>query len=112
MVSTILQILAIASILLVLYGLTKEYVNIYINLLADLVILVCSSLIVISIYLPVNTRPAEEISKNITAPFVLSLFLFLFIYSLFKKKWVPVLSIKGIAILGLTGALFRLVSYG
>jgi len=111
MVEIILNILALFSVFIIIYGFIRKTENKYIEISIDFFIMTSTFLVALSIYLPVNTRVPEEFSKNYSAPVVLISLFCLFIYWLYKKKPLSPISIKGIALLGLSGALFRLISY-
>lgn len=111
MIEIILNILAVFSVFIIIYGFARKIENKYMEIIIDFFIIVSTFLVALSIYFPVNTRVPEEFSKNYSAPIVLISLFCLFIYWLYDKKSIPPISIKGIALLGLSGALFRLVSY-
>lgn len=107
MIEIVLNILAAIGIFLIIFGYLKYY-NLYLELIADFLIIISTMCIILSIYLPNNIRQPEEISKYFTAPFLLfSLSIMLIHWALTRKK-IQLISIKGIAILGISGALFRL----
>jgi hypothetical protein len=63
-----------------------------------------------SVWLPENKRPPEEFSKRIAAPLVVSGTVFVLFIYLKGAASIPVHVINGFAVIGLSGALFRLVS--
>ena len=65
----------------------------------------------ISIYFPSNTRNSDSHSKYVTAPVTNIMVLLAFGYVVLNQKLLPDRIVNGFAILGLSGALFRLLSY-
>jgi hypothetical protein len=63
-----------------------------------------------SVWLPENKRPPEEFSKRIAAPLVVCGTVFVLIIYLKGVASIPVHVVNGFAVIGLSGALFRLVS--
>ena len=111
MIEIMLNLVSIYAVILVIYGLMIEYINKYLSIFTDILIFICAFTIVYSVFLPVNTRDPEIISTNITAPIVLISLVLLFLYWGYSRKNLPEICIKGISLLGMSGALFRLVSY-
>lgn len=66
---------------------------------------------VYSIYFPVHTRRAHPGSRWVTVPFIVTPLLLFAFFVLFSSGRVPDLAINGFAIMGLTGAVFRLLPY-
>ena len=63
-----------------------------------------------SVYLPVNIRPPDEISLVVTAPIVIITVLLVLIIRTFTRVQLPAHLINGLALLAISGALFRLLS--
>jgi hypothetical protein len=127
----VINFLGFAGIMLVFYGialyLTGELyrpLEQYAEALGILGTILGVSLTTISIYLPVNTRPPDELSKRYTAPAVLivtAVITLLYLSPPLRDAlgiWlgvspatpIPVHVFNGLALLGLAGALFRLLS--
>ena len=87
-----------------------SYCNVASNILSAFMV----GIIAYSVYLPVNTRPPANFSKEVSAPIVI-IFSFLVILIISSKKFNEYFDVQsiynGFILLGLSGALFRLVSY-
>lgn len=110
MIELILNILALYSITIIVLGYKKQFYNKYIEIFTNFLIILSTIFIIFSIYLPLNIRQPEEISKHFTAPFLI-LMLFAILTNWIITKNISQLTIKGIALIGMIGALFRLISY-
>jgi hypothetical protein len=62
-----------------------------------------------SVWFPENKRPPDEFSKRIAAPLVITGTVFV-LYIYIRAVSIPIHIVNGFAVLGLSGALFRLVS--
>lgn len=76
-----------------------------------LLTLLGTMLTAISIYFPINSRQADSHSKYVTAPVTVIMVILGLGYVIFTQKLLPDRIVNGFAILGLGGALFRLLSY-
>ena len=110
MIELILNILALYAITIIVLGYVKQFYNKYIEITTNFLIILSTIFITFSIYLPLNIRQPEEMSKNFTAPFII-LILFTILINWIITKHISQLTIKGIALIGMLGALFRLISY-
>lgn len=63
----------------------------------------------LSIYLPQNTRPPTEVSKRYTAPIVTVVALAVLIVYLYRPTLIHPHMVNGLAMLAISGGLFRLV---
>ncbi|MBU1319049.1 MAG: hypothetical protein KKH67_07620 [candidate division Zixibacteria bacterium] len=61
------------------------------------------------IYMPINVRPPEKLSLYFTAPIVIVGVLIALGYSVLHRKQLPPHVLSGFALLGISGALFRLL---
>ena len=109
--------LGFVGLLLIAYGAALYYTGEKYSLLegaADAIsvvaTLVGTGLTAASVWLPENKRPPEEFSKKISAPLVVLAVVCLLIIYLQGSIELPVHIINGFAVLGLSGALFRLIS--
>jgi hypothetical protein len=64
----------------------------------------------ISIYFPVNSRPPDKLSLYFTSPIVILAIAVALGYAFYTRKLLPPHVLNGFALLGIAGALFRLLS--
>lgn len=112
-----INFLSFIGILLIAYGIALYFTGEKYRFLenaADVISVVATlfgtGMTAASIWLPENHRPPDEFSKRISAPIVVFLVFFTLVLYFRGGIVIPVHVINGFAVLGLSGALFRLVS--
>lgn len=112
MLEIILNLTALTAFGLIFYSIIKDNIeHEKFTYLLDVVIIICSLFIALSIYFPINYRPPADISKYFTAPLVVILLIFISSRWLFFDRPPTITTIKGISILAMCGALFRIIVY-
>jgi len=81
------------------------------NWVSQIITLIATLFIAISIYFPINNRKPDRHSKYITAPSIMICIVIALGYIAKTRNLLSVHIINGFAILALSGALFRLLSY-
>jgi hypothetical protein len=111
-----INVLGFIGFSLIVYGIVLFYTGEKYRLLesaADAISVVSTllgtGLTAASVWFPENKRPPDELSKRIAAPLVIAGAI-LVSYLYFSGIIIPIHVINGFAVLGLTGALFRLFS--
>ena len=113
-----INLIGVCGIILIFYGIVSsvknskwELLEKYADYLATFGTLLGALLTAISIYLPSNLREPEEFSKFISAPLVILSVLIACIFIIIRRRNLPVHIVNGFALLAISGALFRLLSY-
>ncbi len=78
--------------------------------IATITTLIAVFFTVVSIYFPINVRKPDPLSLYFTAPIVIIAVFVAVVYTLYSRTVLPVHLVSGFAILGLSGALFRILS--
>jgi hypothetical protein len=112
-----INLVGFIGLVIIVYGVLAQYYQSYwpifdkiINFFSIGTTLVGAILTFLSVYLPLNTRPPEAVSKKYIAPICIAIVALTAIALIFYPQYIHAHIINGIAILAIAGSLFRTVS--
>lgn len=112
-----INLIGIIGIMLILYSFISHYYNSqwsFIENLANPLSVICTIIATFitasSIYFPINDRKPEAFSLYISAPLVMIFCIAMLLFYYYNNLIFPEHLLNGIALLGLSGGLFRLIS--